>query len=142
MVKGAAPIELCALDRCHAKSTFARSKGKCPYEIRALRPVCNLVNLVAMVMVLLLGTVSVRAAADEHAQGWSIGSPVEDHGHSHEVLPDHHQGGAAMHCGAPILGPDPLVLDCRISVAGVSYSGLAAGIWTNLKFENLRPPRR
>lgn len=100
--------------------------------------------MLAMVMVLLLGAVPVHADQTGHTH--SAASLVSDISSETEHLSmqdaaDRH-GDAAIHCGAPILGPDPISVPCSLTVGTVVYFAgdlprpLAVGA------QELRPPRR
>ncbi|KKB77475.1 hypothetical protein VW35_15125 [Devosia soli] len=112
-------------------------------EIRALKLICNIVNLAAMIMVLFLGAVSVEAGDGAPSHGLSIEMQAADH-HAveEEASVHHHGGGAAVHCGAPILGAENPEFECVIHVAEVTYSHPTVIAWHEPQFEDLKPPRR
>lgn len=104
---------------------------------------CDIVNVLAMVMVLLLGAVSVHADEIRHSHAAAVHMSEGDT----QFPPDagqgtHLPGDAAIHCGAPILGPEPMTLGCSVRVASVSYFGEDAAKPLDLAIQNLRPPRR
>lgn len=115
----------------------------CPWRESRLKLFRTVLNAIALLAVLLLGAVSVHGE-----------SVVHDHRHSASALetpatPEHVdlQNGSpspiepAMHCGAAILGPEALRVECAVRVTTVDFyphvtSALSASI-----SQNLRPPR-
>ncbi|CAN7508427.1 hypothetical protein [Devosia sp. LjRoot3] len=107
-----------------------------------MKLICNLLNMLAVVMVLLLGTVAAHAGSGEHQHTASVETGIGHTADESAVIKDHHQGGAAMHCGAPILGPETPSFDCTIHVATVAYPLVVVGNLQDFDFKDLRPPRR
>lgn len=108
-----------------------------------MKLICDIVNVLAMVMVLLLGAVSVHADEITHSHE----APVHLSEADFQFHPDARQGAqlpsdGAIHCGAPILGPEPMTIGCSVRVASVSYFGQNAAKPLDLAIRDLRPPRR
>lgn len=100
--------------------------------------------MLAMVMVLLLGAVSVHADQTEHvhhaASQVSDVSSEDEHPGMQDVADRH--GDAAIHCGAPILGPEPISVTCSLTVATVVYFAGDLPRPLGVAAQELRPPRR
>lgn len=124
----------------HAKDTMFSSKQSVSGDSR-LKLLRNIVSVLAMVIVLLLGAVPVQANHMHDAA-----SPVSDVSleSEHFGLQDaaERHGEAAIHCGAPILGPDPISVPCPMTVATVIYFSGDLPRPLGVAAQELRPPRR
>lgn len=100
----------------------------------------TIVNIMALLTVLMLGAFSVHAEEHVHAshvvEAWDT-APSDHAIDSHAD----HGGGAAMHCGAPILGPEEPILVCSIHVAAVRYFSHPSAPMLTVALDDLRPPR-
>ncbi|MBJ3787028.1 hypothetical protein JEQ47_20085 [Devosia sp. MSA67] len=117
------------------------SKGRRVRKDSPLKPLSCLVNMLALLMVLLLGAVSVHP---EDARPFDVATVEAAHNHSpssHTSDHSHLPGDAAVHCGAPILGIEPVSLSCQVKVASVVYFDQETDIPLSLAIEDLRPPR-
>jgi hypothetical protein len=104
----------------------------------------NIVSMLAMVMVLLLGAVPVHADQVDHvhqaASQASHASLASEHLGLQDTADLH--GDAAIHCGAPILGPEPISVPCPMTVATVVYFAGDLPRPLGVAALELRPPRR
>lgn len=100
--------------------------------------------MLAMLVVLLLGAVPAHAAHAEHGHHagseLSASSSADEHLESQDATDRH--SDAAIHCGAPILGPDPVSVPCATSVAPVVYFSGAPSRPLRVVAQDPRPPRR
>lgn len=100
----------------------------------------NIVSVLAMVIVLLLGAVPVQADHVHHTAPLADVSLESEHFGLQDAADRH--GEAAIHCGAPILGPDPISVPCPIAVATVVYFSGGLPRPLGVAAQELRPPRR
>lgn len=94
----------------------------------------------ALLTVLMLGALSVHA--DEHVHAGHVVEAWDTAPFNH-AIDSHadHGDGAAMHCGAPILGPEELVLACSVHVAAVRYFSRLSSPMLAVAMDDQRPPR-
>jgi hypothetical protein len=116
------------------------SKGSTTARDSHLKLVWHFVNLMALLMVLLLGAVSVHADEAGHAHGNLVHASVADTD-SHADIAQQGHGDAAIHCGAPILGPEPMTLGYSVRVAPMAYFDQDTAMPLELAVQDLRPPR-
>lgn len=117
------------------------SKRGCAGEDSPLKSLFRLVNMLALVMVLMLGAVSVHADDVDLADRVQAETTHSDSHGSHASDHSHLLGEAAVHCGAPILGIEPVSLSCPVQVSSVVYFAQETDIPMSLAIEDLRPPR-
>lgn len=95
-----------------------------------------------MIMVLMLGAVPVHAQEGGHSHVVEADENAAADIQA-DLSPDSHPADdRSMHCGAPILGPEPVGLGCIVAVAEVTYPVRDTASPTDLSLKNLRPPRR
>ena len=101
----------------------------------------NILGMLAMASILLLGAVPTQAD-HIHPTSTQISdvSPNSEHLGFQEAADRH--GEAAIHCGAPILGPDPISVPCPMTVAAVVYFSGDLARLVGESAQELRPPRR
>lgn len=108
-----------------------------------MKLLCTVLNAIALLTVLLLGTVSVHAESAGHDHRQIVGASemvaVADHADLQEDGPS--PSDPAMHCGAPILGPEPLGFNCTVRVTQVDFYPEITPALSNSRSDNLRPPR-
>ena len=108
-----------------------------------MKLVCTVLNAIALIAVLLLGTVSVHAESAGHSHPQiaekSEMATVPDHDSLQDDSPS--SSDPAMHCGAPILGPEPLRIDCAIRVTEVDFHPEVTPTLYDSLSDDLRPPR-
>ncbi len=103
----------------------------------------TVLNAIALLAVLLLGAISVHAESVGHDHTHSAGASEVAGELEHADLQD---GGPsplepAMHCGAAILGPEGLRVDCALRVTAVDFYPYVGPALSYSISENLRPPR-
>lgn len=108
-----------------------------------MKLLCTVLNVIALLTVLILGTVSVHADSADHSHQKIVGASelatVPDHVDLQDDSPS--SSDPAMHCGAPILGAEPLRIDCAIRVTEVDFYPEVTPALSNSRSDNLRPPR-
>lgn len=107
-----------------------------------MKALFNIVNVLAMIMVLLLGSVSVHAHDGGHSHAMDVLDVFETEDGVDFALDGHPSDGSTMHCGAPILGPQAVELSYTIASAKVVYPTETTADPLNLSSGGLRPPRR
>lgn len=114
-----------------------------PRRESRLKLFCTILNAIALLAVLLLGTVSAHAESvgHDHLHVASASEVVAAADHADLQNSDSSPAEPAMHCGAPILGPEPLRIDCAIRVIEVDFYPEVTPALSNSPSDNLRPPR-
>jgi hypothetical protein len=100
----------------------------------------NIISVLAVVMVLLLGAVTVQA---DHVHAAALPASDVSSGLEHLNAQDvgERHGDAAIHCGAPILGPEPIGIPCSLTVGAVVYFAGHLPRPLAVAAQELRPPR-
>lgn len=114
-----------------------------PWRESRLKLFRTVLNAIALLAVLLLGAVSVHAESVGHDHTHIAGASEVAVALDHVDVQD---GGTspiepAMHCGAAILGPEALRVDCALRVTAVDFYPHVAPALSISISENLRPPR-
>lgn len=108
-----------------------------------MKLLCTVLNVIALLTVLILGTVSVHADSADHSHQKIVGASelatVPDHVDLQDDSPS--SSDPAMHCGAPILGPEPLGINCTVRVTQVDFYPEFMPVVSGSSSDNLRPPR-
>lgn len=128
--------------QCHGKVTLLVSKRSIAARDSRLKLIRQIVSLLAVVMVLLLGAVSVHADETGHSHDVPVHISADSHSQADAVQPGHAHSDAVIHCGAPILTPAQIALGYSVRVASVAYYGQDASKPLDLAIQDLRPPRR
>jgi hypothetical protein len=106
-------------------------------QLKMLR---NIVSVLAMVMVLLLGALPVQAD-HVHAAVFPASDVASELDHLDASDVGDRHGDAAIHCGAPILGPEPVGIPCSLTVGAVVYFAGHMPRPLAVAAQELRPPR-
>ena len=108
-----------------------------------MKLLCTVLNAIALITVLLLGTVSVHAESDGHDHRQIVSASemvaVVDRADLQEDGPS--PSDPAMHCGAPILGSELLPINCTVRVTQVDFYPEVMPFVSGSISDNLRPPR-
>lgn len=104
---------------------------------------CAVLNAFALLAVLLLGAVSAHAESVGHDHLHVAGSSgvVAAGDHADLQNSDSSPVEPAMHCGAAILGPEALRVDCAVRVTAADFYPDVTPALSDSISENLRPPR-
>lgn len=108
-----------------------------------MKLLCTVLNAIALLAILLLGTVSAHAESAEHShQQINQASEINAAPEHVDLQGDTRSpGDPQMHCGAPILGPEPLLINFAIWVSEVSFYPEVTPALSYPRSDNLRPPR-
>jgi hypothetical protein len=109
-----------------------------------LQLVLRIINVIALAAVLVLGAVPAHAHLLHHGStddGIFLEQLDDVHVHESGDIEPHEHDDPAVHCGAPLLGPQLWSSACALRVARIAYDTFDSSGFSGPIRDNLRPPQ-